>query len=199
MREETDLRLGIEADFVVGREDRMANLLEGYEWDYVVGRCTSSARAPSTTTDYDVWDSARDPDQVWRRYFEILGEAARSGMFDILAHPDLVKMWGGSGPQPDGDLRRYYDLAMEGIAESRHRGRGVHRRAAQAGGRALPGAAVPGDGARRRHARSRCPPTPTRPTHLGAGYEQAVELLGDLGVGEIAVFEGRERRMEPIG
>ena len=28
VREETDLRLGIEADFVPGREDRMANLLE---------------------------------------------------------------------------------------------------------------------------------------------------------------------------
>ena len=37
VREETDLRLGIEADFVPGREDRMANLLEARDWDYVVG------------------------------------------------------------------------------------------------------------------------------------------------------------------
>src|SRR6059058_4292284 len=37
VREETDLRLGIEADFVPGREDRLANLLEAREWDYVVG------------------------------------------------------------------------------------------------------------------------------------------------------------------
>ncbi|HTA15288.1 MAG TPA: histidinol phosphate phosphatase, partial [Solirubrobacteraceae bacterium] len=37
VREETDLRLGIEADFVPGSEDRMANLLEGHGLDYVVG------------------------------------------------------------------------------------------------------------------------------------------------------------------
>ncbi|MEA2296963.1 MAG: histidinol-phosphatase family, partial [Solirubrobacteraceae bacterium] len=37
VREETDLKLGIEADFVPGREDRMANLLEPYDWDYVIG------------------------------------------------------------------------------------------------------------------------------------------------------------------
>ncbi len=25
---------------------------------------------------------------------QTLGEAARTGLFDVLAHPDLVKMWG---------------------------------------------------------------------------------------------------------
>src|SRR4051795_7899621 len=37
VREETDLRLGIEMDFIPGREDRIANVLEGRDWDYVVG------------------------------------------------------------------------------------------------------------------------------------------------------------------
>jgi histidinol-phosphatase (PHP family) len=37
------------------------------------------------------------------------------------------------------------------------------------------------------------------PDELGHRYEEAVELLGDLGVGELAVFAGRERRLEPIG
>ena len=37
MREETDLRLGIEMDFVPGREDRIANVLDARDWDYVVG------------------------------------------------------------------------------------------------------------------------------------------------------------------
>src|ERR1700720_1711890 len=36
VREETDLRLGIEADFVPGGEDRMANLLEARDFDYVI-------------------------------------------------------------------------------------------------------------------------------------------------------------------
>src|SRR5919202_5167442 len=37
VREQTTLALGIEADFILGAEDRMANLLEGRDWDYVLG------------------------------------------------------------------------------------------------------------------------------------------------------------------
>ena len=37
------------------------------------------------------------------------------------------------------------------------------------------------------------------PEHLGFGYEQAAELLSAVGVTELAVFERRERRLEPIG
>jgi histidinol-phosphatase (PHP family) len=37
------------------------------------------------------------------------------------------------------------------------------------------------------------------PAHVGYGYERALEVLDSLGVRELAVFERRERRLEPIG
>ena len=37
------------------------------------------------------------------------------------------------------------------------------------------------------------------PDQLGHRYEDALELLGSLGVSEIADFEGRVRRMVPLG
>ena len=37
------------------------------------------------------------------------------------------------------------------------------------------------------------------PEQLGHEYERAVSWLGDLGVSELAVFEGRRRRLEPLG
>ena len=37
------------------------------------------------------------------------------------------------------------------------------------------------------------------PRHVGYGYEKALEVLDSLGVRELAVFEGRERRLETIG
>jgi histidinol-phosphatase (PHP family) len=37
------------------------------------------------------------------------------------------------------------------------------------------------------------------PDQLGHEYERAVELLGDLGVTEIAVFDRRERRLAELG
>jgi hypothetical protein len=36
------------------------------------------------------------------------------------------------------------------------------------------------------------------PGHVGAGYEQALQLLAQLGVGELCVFERRARRLVPI-
>ena len=198
VRDETDLRLGIEADFVVGAEDRMATLLEGYEWDYVVGSVHFLRDHAVDHEDFDVWDTARDPDAVWRRYFEVLGEAARSGMFDILAHPDLVKMWGPQRPRPDGDLRRFYDLAMDGIAES-----GIAVEVSTAGLRKPVGELYPARPFLEMVLDAGNPISLSSdahtPDHLGAGYEQAVELLGDLGVSELVVFEGRERRLEPLG
>jgi histidinol-phosphatase (PHP family) len=37
------------------------------------------------------------------------------------------------------------------------------------------------------------------PEQVGFEYERAVEWLTDVGVGELAVFERRNRRLEPIG
>src|SRR5271156_5417153 len=127
VREQTDLRLGLEADFVPGAEDRLANLLEARDFDYVDGSVHFLGDRAVDMEEYTVWtrtDPGRSAEQIWRRYFETLGEAARSGLFDILAHPDLVKVWSPAHqphperPRPEGDLRRYYELALEGIAES---------------------------------------------------------------------------------
>jgi histidinol-phosphatase (PHP family) len=198
VREETDLRLGIEADFVPGREDRMATLLEAREWDYVVGSVHFIRDEAVDHDGWDIWDTNRNPDEVWKRYFTVLGEAARSGLFDILAHPDLVKVWGATRPQPEGDLRRFYDLAMEGIAES-----GIAVEVSTAGLRKPVGEIYPAVPFLEMVLDAGNPIALSSdahlPEHLGHRYDEALELLGGLGITELAVFEGRERRLEPIG
>jgi len=199
VREETDLRLGIEADFVPGREDRMASLLEEREWDYVVGSVHFLGDEALDHPDYDIWErNASRPERVWARYFEWLGEAARSGLFDILAHPDLVKIWGGRRPRPDGDLRRFYELAMDGIAES-----GIAVEVSTAGLRKPIGELYPATGLLEMVIEAGNPIALSSDAHqpgdVGHGYDQALETLDALGVRELAVFEHRRRRLEPIG
>jgi histidinol-phosphatase (PHP family) len=198
VREETDLRLGIEADFVPGAEDRIANLLEARDWDYVVGSVHFLHDAAVDVDEWDVWSTAREPDAVWRRYFETLGEAARSGLFDVLGHPDLVKVWGPERPRPDGDLRRFYELAMDGIAESR-----IAIEVSTAGLRKPVGEIYPAPDFLRWCMEAGCPIALSSDAHvpdqLGYRYEEALELLAGLGVEELCVFEGRQRRLEPIG
>jgi histidinol-phosphatase (PHP family) len=198
VRDETELALGIEADFVPGREDRMANLLDAREWDYVIGSVHFLRdEALDMRGDWDVWRSA-DPDKVWKRYFETLGEAARSGMFDVLAHPDLVKVWGAEGPRPSGDLRRFYDLAMDGIADS-----DVAIEVSTAGLRKPVGEIYPARPFLEMCVEAGRPVALSSDAHtpndLAYRYDDALELLESVGVGEIAVFEGRARRMEPLG
>src|SRR5436190_19225087 len=113
----TELRLGIESDFIPGTEDRMATLLEARDFDYVVGSVHFLGNRAVDHEGYDVWEDDGDPDKVWRRYFETIAEAVRSGLFDILAHPDLVKVWGRGRPVPDRDPRFFYEPAVEAIAE----------------------------------------------------------------------------------
>jgi len=198
VREETDLRLGIEADFIPGREDRMATLLEAREWDYVVGSVHFLGDHAVDYDRYDVWTSGESPDRVWRRYFEWLGEAARSGLFDILAHPDLVKMWGPERPRPEGDLRRFYEIAMEGIAES-----GIAVEVSTAGLRKPVGELYPAVGFLEMCVDAGAPIALSSDAHvpdqLGAGYEQALEVLDGLGIRELCVFDRRRRRLEAIG
>jgi histidinol-phosphatase (PHP family) len=200
VREQTDLKLGIEADFVPGREDRMGNLLEAREWDYVVGSVHFVRdTAVDMTGDWDVWTTSfESPDKVWRRYFETLGECARSGLYDILAHPDLVKVWGKNRPKPDGDLRRYYELAIEGIAES-----GIAVEVSTAGLRKPVGERYPATPFLEMCIEAGCPVALSSdahlPEHIGWEYESTVEWLAERGVSELAVFERRQRRLEPIG
>ena len=198
VREETDLRLGIEADWVAGREDRMASLLDGYEWDYVVGSVHFLRDEAVDHRGYDVWRGARDADAVWRRYFETLGHAAASGMFDVLAHPDLVKVWGPESPRPEGDLRRFYELAMEGIQETR-----IAIEVSTAGLRKPAGEIYPDPAFLSWCLECGCPVALSSDAHvpgdIGHEYDRALAMLEDLGVTELTVFERRERRLEPIG
>jgi len=198
VRGQEGMKLGIEADFVTGREDRMATLLEAREWDYVVGSVHFLREAAvDMRGEWDVWRSG-DPDAIWRRYFETLGEAARCGMFDVLAHPDLVKVWGAGAPAPDGDPRRFYEVAMDGIAES-----DVAIEVSTAGLRKPVGEIYPAAPFLEMCLDAGRPVALSSDAHvpeqLGHEYERAVDWLGGLGVREIAVFERRERRLEPLG
>lgn len=201
VREQTDLRLGIEADWVAGREDRMASLLEARDWDYVIGS-VHFLRDRGIDSDYggdwDIWDTARNPDEVWRSYFETLAEAARSGLYDVMAHPDLVKVWGAQRPLPERDPRHYYEPAVEAMAEA-----GVAAELSTAGLRKAVGELYPAPALMEMLVDAGVPIALSSDAHvpgdLGHRYEDALAFLADHGVGEIAVFERRVRRMEPVG
>ena len=89
---------------------------------------TSSARSTSSatarwTTRTTTSGAGRGVDKVWTTYFTWLGETgAPAGMYDILAHPDLVKHWGRRAPVArEATCAATTSWRWSGIAESRHR------------------------------------------------------------------------------
>jgi histidinol-phosphatase (PHP family) len=194
----TPLRLGIEMDFLAGREDRIAGLIDRHEFDYVIGSVHFIGEVAVDHDGYDIWEVDGDPDRVWARYFATLAEAARCGLYDVLAHPDLVKVWGAARPTPERDPRFYYEPAVEAIAES-----GVAVEVSTAGLRKPVGELYPAglfaEMCIDAGAAFSLSSDAHVPEDIGRGYERAVEAMRDWGIEELAVFDRRQRRLEPLG
>jgi histidinol-phosphatase (PHP family) len=191
------VKLGLEVDYIPGREDRIADLIDGRPWDYVIGSVHFIADRLVDHEGYDAWRRA-EPDQVWSDYFRTLGAAAASGLFDIIAHPDLVKIWGPERPPPSRDPRTFYELAIDDIARS-----DVAVEVSTAGLRKPAREIYPSRELLEMCIAAARPIALSSDAHepyqVGHQYESAITLLRGAGVERIAVFSGRVRTEEPLG
>ena len=195
---QTPLRLGIECDYIPGSEDRTASLLDR-DFDYVIGSIHFlGERGAVDDRRHDVWEAIGDPDELWSTYFRWEAELVRSGLFDIVSHPDLVKIWGDDRPRPERDPRFHYEPFVEAIAET-----GIVVEVSTAGLRKPVGEIYPAPAllemCLEAGADFALSSDAHAPDQVGFGYDQALELLFDLGVERICVFDGRQRSLEPLG
>jgi histidinol-phosphatase (PHP family) len=109
------IRLGLEVDYLPGQESWIRKLAARHPWDYFIG----SVHYVSDTWDIDnpaklsEWKK-RDPFEVWSVYFDRLGQAARSRLFQIIGHADLPKKF---GIRPTQDCRPLYRNFVTAAAE----------------------------------------------------------------------------------
>jgi len=105
---------GGEADYLPGSEAEIAGILAAYPFDYVIGSVhfigTWAFDHPGYTDEFDSWDLL----ELYERYFGLVCEAARSGLYDIVGHVDLVKKF---GHRPDGDWSGLLDRVCRVIGE----------------------------------------------------------------------------------
>lgn len=80
-----DIRLGIESEFFPGCEEYIANLHQRADFHYVLGAVHWQAKEYLNKFETGTIENFR------RTYFEHLARSAESGLYDSLAHPDLVK------------------------------------------------------------------------------------------------------------
>jgi histidinol-phosphatase (PHP family) len=86
------VKLGLEVDYVPGHEDWVRELAALHPWDFLLGSVHYLGDWPVDRSAED-W-RGQDVIERWRQYFDLWAQAARSGLFDSLAHPDLPKKFG---------------------------------------------------------------------------------------------------------
>jgi histidinol-phosphatase (PHP family) len=89
-----EVLLGIEADWIPGHELLVGGALRAHAFDVVLGSVHFidgwAFDDPDQMDGYRAWST----DALWARYFEDVATAASTGLFDVMAHPDLVKKLG---------------------------------------------------------------------------------------------------------
>ena len=109
--------LGLEVDYYQDRMDDVADLLAGYPFDVLLGSVhwlgTWRFDVLSDPQVLAEWDH-RDIDQVWEEYTRAMEELGASGVCDVFAHPDLVKIAGRVPGVPD----EFYDRITEAAVRS---------------------------------------------------------------------------------
>ncbi|WP_347488342.1 histidinol-phosphatase HisJ family protein [Desulfoscipio sp. XC116] len=109
------IKLGIEADYIPGFEGELKKILGRYQFDYVLGSVHFIDGWGFDNPAYLDKYKHIDIDGLFRQYFSLVRQAARSGLFNVLAHPDLIKKF---GYRPQGDLREVYDKTARTFAEA---------------------------------------------------------------------------------
>ena len=179
-RQGLPVKLGIEVDYVGERQDELAAVLEPYPWDYLLG---SVHWLDGLAVDMSpgVWALA-PVEEVWTRYMAALGELAASGHVDVLAHPDLAKIF---GTRP---ARIEYPV-LDGVALEISTA-GLYKPV----GELYPDAAMLAGN----------PPITLAsdahvPANVGRDFDRALEHAYAAGYETVTVFDRRQGRQEPLG
>ena len=187
------VKLGLEVDYFPEREEELAAALEPFPWDYLLG-------SVHIVDGEGIWEdpiwSRLSPEDIWRRYFSSVIAFARTGIVDVMAHPDYVKVLGRWPSREIVD--ELYDSAADAIHDA-----GV---AIEVSTRALRGPneeLYPGPRLLGALAAHRVPVTTASDAHaahvVGRDFDQALGALREAGYETVTVFEQREPRQERLG
>jgi histidinol-phosphatase (PHP family) len=188
------VKLGLEVDYFPGIEGDLEELLRPYPWDYFLGSVHFVDGLPVDQEPGLVHEL--EVGEAWRRYFTWLREAAGSGLFDVLSHPDLVKIF---GRRPSAEETRELQVeAADAIAAA-----GICVEVSAAGLHKPVGELYP-DRELLELCHERGVPITLasdahQPAHVGRDVARAAELAREVGYDTVTVFDRRERRQEPLG
>jgi len=186
--------LGLEVDFFPETAESVAEFLEPYPWDFLIASThwlgAWGVDLPDQTFEFD----RRGPVASYEDYFRAESELAASGLFDVLAHADVIKKQGLRMDDDPSDL--YEELA---IAASRG---GTAVEVSTAGLHQPAEEMYPAEPLLRRFHNHRVPITLASDAHdphdAGRDFDKAIAMARSVGYTERIQFRKRVGHMVPL-
>ncbi|MCW0481652.1 histidinol-phosphatase HisJ family protein [Gaoshiqia sediminis] len=183
------IKYGIEMDYFPGREDEIRSLINSLPLDYVIGSVhfIGDWNFDSDKSLYGKWSN----DELYHMYFELVQMAAKSGLFDIIGHLDIIKKF---RVYPESDQTQLLEDTLKIIQENNlvvelNTG-GLDRPCADF---------TPSPALVERCYQLHIPMTISSDAHqtsqIARHYETGIDLLRRVGFKELAAFDNRKQRM----
>jgi histidinol-phosphatase (PHP family) len=186
------IKTGLEVDYFEGKEEETRSFLSSLPLDYVIG---SVHYLGEKTVDIGPeFYEGKNIDKLFESYFNSVSRAAASGLFDIIGHCDLIRIYGFSPSYDPEPLYRMLARAMKNhnvVFE------------VNTNGRNRPIADFYPDRKFLHIFREENVPVCVNsdahmPSRVGQHFDEAYELLRSAGFTEMAVFDKRIRYMVPF-
>lgn len=186
------IRKGLEADYFPGKEEELRSFLQPLSLDYVIG---SVHYLGNQTVDVGPeFYEGKDIDKLFEMYFDTVCSAAASGLFDIIGHCDLIRIYGyrpKKNPEPLyrklASVFRESNVAFEVNTNGRNRPFAdfyPDRRFLHIFQEENVPVCVNSDA--------------HMPSRIGQYFDEAYDLLRYSGFTEMAVFENRTMKLIPF-
>ncbi len=189
------VRLGLEADYAEGHEEELVGWLARADWDLVLGSVHRVAGGWIDDPDTSPGRFAREGiEPLYDEYYRLLATAARTGLFDVLAHFDLPKKFGHRPESPRTQAER------AAIAAAKEAGCAVE--VSSAGLRKPVGEAYPEPRLLREIVAAGVPVTFSSDAHapaeVGWGFDRTLELARQSGAPGYVTFVKRRATAHPL-
>jgi histidinol-phosphatase (PHP family) len=186
------IKIGLEVDFFEGREAETLEFLNKLPLDFIIG---SVHYQGDKTVDFGPeFYEGKNIDRLYETYFDSVISAISSGLFDIIGHCDLIRIYGfkpASDPEP----------LYRRMAKAMHKHDVVFE--VNTNGRNRPIADFYPDRRFLNIFREEKVPVCVNsdahmPARVAQYFDEAYDLLRYTGFSEMAVFDKRVRRMIPF-
>lgn len=190
--ESIKIRTGLEVDYFAGKERETADFLAKLDLDYVIG--SVHYLGEKSVDEGPDFYQGKNLEKLYESYFDQICNAASSGLFDIIAHCDLIRIFGYKPTTDLGHLYRHLARTMKKndvVFEINTNGRNrpiadfyPDRKYLHIFEQEKVAVCVNSDA--------------HMPLRIGQYFDEAYELLRFTGFNEMAVFEKRKRTMIPF-